>query len=53
MHRVYIKMYTLLIEIFFTVMTAPKEGRREGTEILGDALQMEVGGNRSRLIKVK
>jgi hypothetical protein len=46
-------MYTLLIEIFFTVTTARKEGQREGTEILGDALQMEVGGNRNRLIEVE
>jgi hypothetical protein len=46
-------MHTLLIEIFFTVTTTRKEGRREGTEIIGDALQMEVGGNRSRLIKVE
>jgi hypothetical protein len=46
-------MYTLLIEIFFTVTTASKEGRREGTEILSDALQMKVGGNGSRLIEVE
>jgi hypothetical protein len=34
------------------VMTAHKEGQRKGTEILGDALQMEVRGNMSQLIKV-
>jgi hypothetical protein len=46
-------MYTLLIEIFFTVTTARKEGGWEETEILGDALQMEVEGNRSWLIEVQ
>jgi hypothetical protein len=49
----YIEMYTLLIEIFFTVTTARKEGCRERTEILDDVLQMEVGGNSSRLILFK